>query len=73
MSPASEELSDRIRALVGHRVGVTEKKMFGGVCYMLYGNMVAGSMSTGEVLLRADPQRMGEVLSITGAAPMRME
>jgi TfoX/Sxy family transcriptional regulator of competence genes len=46
--------------------------MFGGFGFMLYGNMVAGSMSTGEILLRADPKRMAETLSISGAAAMKM-
>jgi TfoX/Sxy family transcriptional regulator of competence genes len=72
MSPEAEELTERIRNLIGHKPGVIEKKMFGGSGFMLYGNMVAGAMSTGEVLLRADPQRMNETLSITGASPMKM-
>jgi TfoX/Sxy family transcriptional regulator of competence genes len=70
MSPASEELSDRIRALVGHRVGVTEKKMFGGVCYMLYGNMVVGSMKSGEMLMRVGPDKHAEALKRPGTTPM---
>ena len=32
----------------------------------------SGSMSTGELLLRADPKRMDEALAISGAAPMKM-
>ena len=72
MSPEAEELTERIRKLIGHKPGVIEKRMFGGSGFMLYGNMVAGAMSTGEVLLRADPTRMSEALSITGAAPMKM-
>jgi hypothetical protein len=42
MSEASEELADRIRAIIGHRPGVTEKRMFGGNGFMLNGNMVVG-------------------------------
>jgi TfoX/Sxy family transcriptional regulator of competence genes len=72
MSVDSEELAERIRALIGHKPGVIEKRMFGGFGFMLNGNMVAGSMSTGEVLLRADPKRMDEALAITGASPMKM-
>jgi TfoX/Sxy family transcriptional regulator of competence genes len=72
MSAESEELGERIRGLIGHKPGVIEKRMFGGFGFMLHGNMVAGAMSTGELLLRADPSRMDEALSITGAAPMKM-
>ena len=70
MSPASEELSDRIRAVVGHRVGVTEKKMFGGVCYMLYGNMVVGSMKSGEMLMRVGPDKHADALKRPGTTAM---
>lgn len=72
MSPESEELAERIRNLIGHKPGVIEKRMFGGFGFMLNGNMVAGSMSTGEILLRADPARMEETLSLPGAAAMKM-
>lgn len=72
MSVASDELAERIRGLIGHKPGVVEKKMFGGYGFMLNGNMVVGSMSTGDLLLRADPQHMDETLSLSGAAPMKM-
>lgn len=72
MSPEAEELTERIRNLIGHKPGVVEKRMFGGSGFMLHGNMVAGSMSTGDILLRADPSRMDETLGITGAAAMKM-
>jgi TfoX/Sxy family transcriptional regulator of competence genes len=72
MSPESEELAERIRTLIGHKPGVIEKRMFGGFGFMLNGNMVAGSMSTGEILLRADPKRIDEILTLPGAAAMKM-
>jgi TfoX/Sxy family transcriptional regulator of competence genes len=72
MSPETEELGERIRGLIGHKPGVVEKRMFGGFGFMLNGNMVAGAMSTGELLLRADPTKMTETLSLTGATPMKM-
>jgi len=70
MSPASEELADRIRAIVGHRVGVTEKKMFGGMCFMLNGNMVVGSMKDGSMLMRVGPDRHEEAKQRPGVTPM---
>ena len=70
MSAATEELADRIRDLIGHRPGVTEKRMFGGFGFMLYGNMVCGAMSSGALLLRVGPDRYAAALERPGAAPM---
>ena len=38
----SKSLSERIRHLVSRQRGVTEKKMFGGVCFLLNGNLLVG-------------------------------
>ena len=70
MSPASEELADRIRAIVGRRAGVTEKKMFGGMCFMLNGNMVVGSMKDGSTLMRVGPDLHEETKQRPGMTPM---
>jgi TfoX/Sxy family transcriptional regulator of competence genes len=70
MSEASEELAERIRAIVGHKPGYTEKKMFGGSGFMLNGNMVVGAMSTGELLARVDRDRHEETKRRPGALPM---
>ena len=70
MSPASEELADRIRSIVGRRVGVTEKKMFGGMCFMLHGNMVVGSMKDGSMLMRVGPALHDEAKRRSGTTPM---
>jgi TfoX/Sxy family transcriptional regulator of competence genes len=70
MSEASEELAERIRALIGHKPGITEKKMFGGSGFMLNGNMVVGAMSSGELLARVDRDRHEEAKGRPGASPM---
>jgi TfoX/Sxy family transcriptional regulator of competence genes len=70
VSDASEELADRIRQLIGHRPGVTEKKMFGGFGFMLNGNMVVGAMKSGALLMRVGPNRHEEAKLRPGAAPM---
>ena len=70
MSMASDELADRIRQLIGHRAGVTEMRMFGGHGFMLNGNMVAGAMSTGMLLLRVGPDLHAEAKTRSGASPM---
>jgi hypothetical protein len=45
----SEELAARIRDVVGGREGVSERKMFGGIAWMLHGNMACGTL--GEDLM----------------------
>ena len=71
MSDASDELTDRIRAIIGHKPGVTEKRMFGGSAFMLNGNMVVGGMSTGALLMRVGPERHEEAKKRPGASAMR--
>jgi len=50
----SESLAQRIRSLLGRRRGVTEKKMFGGVGFLLNGNMCVGVWTT-SLIVRIDP------------------
>ena len=40
--PYDEKLDARIRAITDYWEGVSSRKMFGGVCHLLHGNMVAG-------------------------------
>ncbi len=49
------DLADRIRAEIGPRDGVTEKQMFGGLAFMVNGNMAVGASGQGGLLLRVDP------------------
>jgi TfoX/Sxy family transcriptional regulator of competence genes len=56
-----EGLAARVRAAAGERPGITEKKMFGGLCLLSLGNMFAGIQ--GEVLMaRVGPDRHDEVV-----------
>jgi TfoX/Sxy family transcriptional regulator of competence genes len=70
MSEATEELAERVRAMIGHKPGVTEKKMFGGYGFMLNGNMVCGAMSTGYLLLRVGSELHAEAVKRPGAQTM---
>jgi hypothetical protein len=70
MSAASEELADRIRLLIGHRPGISEKRMFGGVCFMLDGNMLVGPLKDGSLLARVGKDNYAEALARPGAGPM---
>lgn len=49
------ELADRIRDHLQGDPGLTERKMFGGLGFMLGGNMAAAASSTGDLMVRVDP------------------
>jgi TfoX/Sxy family transcriptional regulator of competence genes len=70
MSVASEDLGARIRSLIGLKPGITEKRMFGGVGFMLNGNMIAGSLKSGAMLLRVGPDLHADAVSRPGATTM---
>jgi TfoX N-terminal domain len=50
-----EELANRIREVVAAEAGATEKRMFGGLAFLINGNMAASSSGHGGMLLRVDP------------------
>jgi TfoX/Sxy family transcriptional regulator of competence genes len=54
--PYDQQLAERVRELVAPRDGVTEKKMFGGIGWMLNGNMAVGVMSSGGLIVRVEPE-----------------
>lgn len=72
MSLASEELSDRIRALLAPRLVVTEQRMFGDTCFMLNGNMLVGPLKDGGMLVRVGKDAHEQTLALPGARPMQM-
>jgi TfoX/Sxy family transcriptional regulator of competence genes len=67
-----EELADRIRELVAGEKGLTEKKMFGGLAFLIGGNMAVAASGQGGILVRVDPGATDKLLSTTTAAPMVM-
>jgi TfoX/Sxy family transcriptional regulator of competence genes len=50
-----EHLADRIRESVEGEPGLSEKKMFGGLAFLVHGNMAVAASGQGGVLLRVDP------------------
>jgi TfoX/Sxy family transcriptional regulator of competence genes len=64
-----ESVASRIRAAVADRGGISERKMFGGLCFMINGNMFAGVMGN-ELMLRVGPERFEQALAQPGARPM---
>jgi hypothetical protein len=56
------KLADRIRECLGKRKGLTEKKMFGGMAFLLNGNMCCG-VHGDDMIVRLDPAETDEALS----------
>ena len=67
-----EELADRLRALLGGRPGLTEQKMFGGLAFLIGGNMAVAARGQGGILVRVDPGESDELVSSTPAEMMEM-
>lgn len=65
-----EKLADRIREIISlsHR-NVVEKKMFGGLCFMVNDKMCVG-VEKERLMVRLDPNRYDEVLEKDGCKPM---
>ena len=67
-----EDLADRIRELVVGEAGLTEQRMFGGLAFLIGGNMAVAASGQGGVLVRVDPARSEELVATTAARPMEM-
>src|SRR6266550_4589439 len=57
-----ERLAERIRGALGRRHGVAEKKMFGGVGFLLNGNMCVGIWKN-SLIVRIDPESYEDALT----------
>src|SRR5579862_8979859 len=67
-----EKLAARIRELVTGEQGVTEKKMFGGLAFLVGGHMAVAASGRGGVLVRVDPDESASALARAHTAPMEM-
>ena len=67
-----EELAARIRELLGGQADLTEKKMFGGLAFLIGGNMAVAASGQGGVLVRVDPARSETLVATTNASLMEM-
>jgi hypothetical protein len=56
-----EELAARLRGLLAGEAGLTEKKMFGGLAFLIGGNMAVAASGQGGLLLRTDPEQTDEL------------
>ncbi len=62
-----EDLADRIRWLIGFDPALTERKMFGGLAFLIRGHLAVAASREGGVLVRVDPARADELAASTGA------
>jgi TfoX/Sxy family transcriptional regulator of competence genes len=69
--PYDEELAHRVRELLGEEDGLSEQRMFGGLAFLLDGNMGV-AVSPRGLLVRVGPDAAEEALAKPGAAPMQM-
>jgi TfoX/Sxy family transcriptional regulator of competence genes len=57
------ELADRVRAVLQAEPGLRERRMFGGLAFLIQGNMAVSASSQGGLLLRVDPAETESLIS----------
>jgi len=67
-----QELADRIRELLADEDAITEMSMFGGLAFLLNGNMSVAASGQGGLLVRVDPDEGERLLSSAHVAPRQM-
>lgn len=67
-----EDLSDRVRALMLEEQGWTEKRMFGGLAFLINGNMAVSASGQGGLLVRVDPDETQNLLDRAHVRPFEM-
>lgn len=67
-----EDLADRVRELISTEPGLTEKKMFGGLAFLVGGHMAVAASGEGGLLVRVDPAESDAIVAKTKAEPMVM-
>jgi TfoX/Sxy family transcriptional regulator of competence genes len=66
------ELADRIRELIAGESKLTEKKMFGGLAFLVGGNMAVAASGQGGVLVRVDPDESDALVADSEARLFEM-
>ena len=67
-----EKLAARIRELIAGEGGLSEKAMFGGLAFLIGGNMAIAASGQGGLLVRVDPADSDALVASTPAEPMEM-
>jgi hypothetical protein len=68
-----EDLANRIRELIGAEPGLSEQKMFGGLAFLLNGNMAVSASGRGGIMVRVDPARSDTLTAAGEAETMIMQ
>jgi hypothetical protein len=66
------DLADRIRQIIGSDPDLAEKKMFGGLAFLICGNMAIAAASQGGAMVRVDPAQSDSLVAATGATVVEM-
>lgn len=67
-----EDLANRLRELLADEPHLTEQRMFGGLAFLISGNMAIAASHEGGVLVRVDPARSAQLVESGPAQPMHM-
>ncbi|HLX78459.1 MAG TPA: TfoX/Sxy family protein [Acidimicrobiales bacterium] len=67
-----QELAERIRGLIASEPNVTEKKMFGGLAFLVGGNMAVAASGQGGLMVRVDPTQSDALIAKSSARPLEM-
>ena len=67
-----EDLAHRVRAVANREPGITEKAMFGGLAFLVHGNMAVVVRGKGGLMVRVAPQDYERRLADRGAQPAVM-
>ena len=67
-----EDLANRVRELMADESGITEKKMFGGLAFLIGGNMAVAASGQGGLMVRVDPEETDALLAKPHAHPFEM-
>ena len=70
--PYDEDLANRIRELIAAEPDVTEKRMFGGLAFLVGGNMSVAASSQGGLMVRVDPDETDALLDEPHTRPFEM-
>ncbi len=70
--PYDEDLANRIRELIAGHPNVTEKPMFGGLAFLVDGNMSVAASGQGGLMVRVDPEESEALLTEPHARPFEM-
>jgi TfoX/Sxy family transcriptional regulator of competence genes len=67
-----EDLAHRIRELAGSDADITEKRMFGGLAFLVRGHMAVAASGQGGLMVRVDPAETEALLTKPDARPLEM-